>query len=54
MAFPSKEQLMSGDFDVDQKTFRTDMEEKIEKIIKLAEKIQKSKNEKPANQQMAH
>lgn len=54
MAFPSKEQLMSGDFDVDQETYRTDLEEKIKRIIELAASIEADKNDKPANQQMAH
>lgn len=53
MAFPSKEEVMSGDFEVDQKNFRADMEEKIKHIIELAKKANKG-DEKPANQVMAH
>lgn len=54
MAFPSKEQVMSGDFEVDQENFRADMEEKIERIIELAEGINEDRTDKPANQVMAH
>ena len=48
MAFPSKEEVQSGDFEVDEENFEADMEEKIEHIIELMGAIaQKNANKPP-------
>lgn len=56
MAFPSKEEIMAGNFKVDQANFKADLEEKIAHIIELAKSVRQKRGggEKPANQTMAH